>query len=178
MANQKKQLQVDEIINLIKNNPNFTLVGFGQTPHMSLEDLRRELRKVNSNFKVIKNALFEKAINKLAEQNKDFKEFTKFFPLRDNSALLSLNADFVSGLTSFFKKSKSESGLSFKFGYLDKTLYQNEELSKIAQLPPYEELLGKIIGSLKSPQTRFVYALKFNVNKLVYVLKAKGGEQS
>jgi len=43
----------------------------------------------------------------------------------------------------------------------------------MAELPSKEELLGKIIGSMKSPMSKFVYALKFNTNKLVYILKQK-----
>lgn len=178
MASQKKQDQVTDIVAVIKSNKNFALVAFGPTPHLSLEALRRELKTVGSGIKIIKNALFQKAINKLSQENKNYKALVKFFPLRENSALLTLKEDFVGGLSSFYKQSKSANGLTFKFGYLDEQIYQNEDLVKIAQLPPKEELLAKIIGSFKSPTTRFVHAIKFNVNKLVYVLKARSKQSN
>ena len=59
---------------------------------------------------------------------------------------------------------------------LDKNLYNSEKVVQIAQLPSREELLGKIIGSMKSPMSKFVYALKYNTNKFVYILNAKSKE--
>ena len=54
--------------------------------------------------------------------------------------------------------------------------YNAEKALQIAQLPSREELLGKIIGSMKNPISKFVYALKFNTDKFVYILKAKSKE--
>ena len=70
MASTKKVDQVQNIVNDLQKNPNFALVSFDKTTHQSLENLRRELRKNNSQFAIAKNTLFEKAVIKLSQINK------------------------------------------------------------------------------------------------------------
>ncbi|MFA6016631.1 MAG: 50S ribosomal protein L10 [Patescibacteria group bacterium] len=177
MANTDKKTQVDSILQLVEKNPNILLVKIGKTTHQSLESLRRELRKSDSKMKVIKNTLFEKAINKVALKNKIFVDFKKqFFPLKQTTALVTLSDRWNEGLKALYLFSKKDATLSLKLALLDKTLYNAEKTIQIAQLPSREELLGKIIGSMKSPMSKFVYALKFNTNKFVYLLNAKSKE--
>ena len=64
MANLQKKSIVDSLIEAIKT-ANFALITFEKTTHGSLEKLRRDLKKQDTSFKVIKNVLFEKAVNKL-----------------------------------------------------------------------------------------------------------------
>ncbi|KKP50353.1 MAG: 50S ribosomal protein L10 [Candidatus Roizmanbacteria bacterium GW2011_GWA2_33_33] len=174
MVNTSKKNQVDSIFQLIEKNPNLLLVKIGKTTHQSLETLRRELRKSDSKIKVIKNTLFEKAINKIALKDKLFTDFKKqFFPLKETTALVTLSNRWSDGLKALYLFSKKDSTLSFKLALLDKNIYDAEKSIQIAQLPSREELIGKIIGSMKSPMSKFVYALKYNTNKLVYILKQK-----
>ena len=174
MVNTSKKNQVDSIFQLIEKNPNLLLVKIGKTTHQSLETLRRELRKSDSKIKVIKNTLFEKAINKIALKDKLFTDFKKqFFPLKETTALVTLSNRWSDGLKALYLFSKKDATLSFKLALLDKNIYDAEKSIQIAQLPSREELIGKIIGSMKSPMSKFVYALKYNTNKLVYILKQK-----
>lgn len=177
MVNNNKKNQVDSIFQLVDKNPNILLVKIGKTTHQSLESLRRELRKSNSKIKVIKNTLFEKSVNKIALKNKLFKDLKKqFFPLKETTALVTLGENWSEGLKALYQFSKKDSSVSFKFGLLDESLYDTSKTIQIAQLPSKEELLGKIIGSMKSPMSKFVYALKYNTNKFVYILNAKSKE--
>ncbi|MCR4313262.1 MAG: 50S ribosomal protein L10, partial [Candidatus Roizmanbacteria bacterium] len=174
MVNNNKKNQVDSIFQLVDKNPNILLVKIGKTTHQSLESLRKELRKSNSKIKVIKNTLFEKSVNKIALKNKLFKDLKKqFFPLKETTALVTLGGNWSEGLKALYQFSKKDSSVSFKFGLLDESLYDTSKTIQIAQLPSKEELLGKIIGSMKSPMSKFVYAFKYNTNKLVYILKQK-----
>lgn len=174
MVNTAKKNQVDSIFQLIEKNPNILLVKIGKTTHQGLEMLRKELRKSDSKVKVIKNTLFQKAVNKIAIKNKVFVDFKKqFFPLKETTALITLGDRWNEGLKAFYLFAKKDSTLNFKLALLDKTLYNAEKATQIAQLPSREELLGKIVGSMKSPMSKFVYALKYNTNKFVYILKQK-----
>lgn len=174
MANTLKKNQVDTILQLLEKNSNVLLVKIGSTTHQSLETLRRELKKSNSQIKVIKNNLFEKSVNKIALKDKLYKEFKKqFFPLKETTALVTLSDRWSDGLKALYLFSKKDSTLSLKLSLLDRTLYDAEKSIQIAQLPTREELLGKIIGSMKNPMSKFVYALKYNTNKFVYILNAK-----
>ncbi|MBI5122883.1 50S ribosomal protein L10 [Candidatus Roizmanbacteria bacterium] len=177
MVSQLKKNQVGSILQLLEKNPNFLLVKMGKTTHQSLESLRRELRKTDSQIKVIKNTLFEKSINKIALKKTIFNDLKKqFFPLKETSALVTLSDRWHEGLKVLYLFSKKDSSLNFKLALLDNSIYNEEKALQIAQLPSREELLGKIIGSMKSPMSKFVYALKYNTNKFVYILKAKSKE--
>ena len=174
MVNQIKKNQVDSILQLLEKSPNFLLVKIGKTTHQSLELLRRDLRKTGSQIKVIKNTLFEKSINKIVLKKTIFNDLKKqFFPLKETSALVTLSDRWHEGLRVLYLFSKKDSSLNFKLALLDNSIYSEEKTLQIAQLPSQEELLGKIIGSMKSPINKFVYAIKFNTNKLVYILQEK-----
>jgi len=179
MVSKVKKNQVSSILQIVEKNSNILLVKIGNTTHQSLETLRKELRKSNSKIKVIKNTLFEKSINKIASKDKLFKELKKqFFPLKETTALITLNDRWNEGLKAFYLFTKKDATLSFKLALIDKNLYDAEKTLQIAQLPSREELLGKIIGSMKSPMSKFIYALKFNTNKFVYILQEKSKVRS
>lgn len=155
------------------------LVTFDKTTHQSLEILRKALKKERSSFGVIKNTLFEKAVNRLALKNKEIKEFKKrFFPLKGTTAILTLGDNWDKGLHAFYEFLKKDKTLNFKFGILDIQNYDAATILQIAQLPGRDALMAKIIGSMMSPTTKLVYAMKNNMQKLVYILhqKSKGGE--
>ena len=174
MVNQSKKNQVESLSSSLQKSPNFILVKIEKTSHKSLEELRRELRKNDSAIKVIKNAFFEKAVNKLTSSNKVFADLRKkFFPMKEPSAIITFSKSWDKGLKAFYQFSKKEKTLGFKLGLVDNKIYSAEEISFIADLPSREELFGKIIGSMKSPMSKFIYALKYNTNKFVYILNAK-----
>lgn len=174
MANQKKKLQVDSLSQLLSNTAHFALVKFDNTPHQSLEALRKELKAGDAKLRIIKRSLFEKSVNKLSSQKKELKDLIKkVFPLKENSALLTLGEDYLKGLNIFAKVAKKEGTLSFKFGFLDKKVYLSDEVAKLAELPGRDQLMAQLIGSLKSSPSKLVFALKYNVTSLVHILKKR-----
>lgn len=174
MVNQQKQSQVEILSKTLTASSNFILIKFDKTNHQTLEKLRKALKKSGSSLNVIKNSLLEKAINKLSTSNKLFADFrNKFFPLKENSAVLMLDGDWSNGLNAFYHFAKAEKSLSFKFGTLDKALYSQSDVERIAELPSKDQLMAKIIGSMKNPMSKLVYSMKYNSQKFVYVLQQK-----
>lgn len=176
MKNQKKLSQQTVVSDFLKKSENFALIKFDKTTHIALEGLRKELLKANGRVKVIKNTIFTKAINKMAAE-KEYKDLHTFQKqardLKENTAILGLGKDWSNGLNAFAKVAKTDKSLSFKLGFLDKTTYDGVALDKISRLPSKLELMGKIVGSMKSPLSRFVYAIKFPAQKFALVLNAK-----
>lgn len=174
MVSQKKKTQVESLTSQLEKHNNFLVIKAERTRHQSLEKLRRELRKTGAQVKVIKNAHFEKAVNKLAPKNKIYQNLKKtYFPMKDPSAMVFLGQVWDTGLKSFWNFAQEDKTLSFKLSLLDNNIYNQSDTEKIAKLPGRTELIGKIVGSMKSPMSKFVYAAKFNTNKLVYILRAK-----
>ena len=177
MINSNKKTAVGALVLDIEKNNDFALVKIDKTSHQNLEKLRRDLRKVGGSVKVVKNNFFEKAINKLTQKNKTYLELKKkFFPIHETSAMITFGDDWGKGLKAFSEFAKTEKTLSFKLSLLDNHIYDSVETTKISGLPSKDQLIGKIIGSMKSPMSKFVYSLKYNTNKFVYVLQAKSKE--
>lgn len=174
MVSQKKLVQVQNIVSHLQKNKNFSLVKFEKTSHQSLEKLRRELKKNNSSIKVIKNSLLEKALKKIGQSDKLVSEFTKkFFPQKENTALLSLSRDWNLPLASFYKFAQNEKTLIFKCGLVDGVIYSTDQLIRLAQLPGKNELIGKVVAALKNPIYRLVAGLKWPAQKFVLLLANK-----
>jgi len=183
MPNQKKLEKKEQLQKLIADKKNFVLVKFEGTPHKRLEELRKSLRKKTARFTVIKNTLFQKALEALIDANQSLKSIKeKFLPLKQNSALITFDGDWVEGLSAFYQFAKEEKSLSFKFGFLDNVAYESQSLLRLATLPSRQELLGRIVASLRSPASRLVYSLKFVEIRLISLIshigKRKGGEQN
>lgn len=170
MPNTKKIDAVKRLQKTIEDNKNVALIGIDKTKHTSLESLRRTLRKSDATITVAKTSLLEKAFEKVS----DFADFQKTaFPIKNNTALVSLKGDWSASLKAIYEFAKKETTVIFKFGFLDATTYDKGALEKLAQLPSKTELLGKLIGSLKSPIYRVDTAIKFPMTYFVQVLKAK-----
>lgn len=176
MASLKKQNILESLSEFLKNNSNFTFIRFEKTTHSQLETLRKSLKKEGGTFKVVKNSLLEKAINRLTSEKKELKALKeKIMPLKNNTAIVSLGKDWSRNLKTFFDFSEKEKTLAFKVGILDDVIYMADEMTRIAKLPSKDQLYGQLIFSMKSPANKLVYAMKYNINKLVYVL-TRGGE--
>jgi len=183
MPSLKKIEKTQQLAKLLTDKKNFVVVKFGSTSHKRMEVLRKILKSKMAKLLVIKNTLFEKTLENLINLNQSLKSVKeKFIPLKQNSAVLTFDGDWIEGLSAFYQFAKEEKTLSFKFGFLDNLAYDQASLVWLATLPSKQELLGKIIGSLKSSSARLVYAIKFSQIKLAYVIsqigKKKGGEEN
>jgi large subunit ribosomal protein L10 len=179
MVNIAKKTQVDELSTQLADTPHFALIKYEKTPHKTLETIRRALGESGSRLQMIKNSALQRALNRVANTNKALREVRKSsFPLTENSALLSLGEDYVTGLSAFYRFTKDNEGLSFKWGFVDGSFYDMARLTELAKLPPKEELQARLIGLLKTPAARLVGSLNFNMNKLVFVLTQRSTQSN
>lgn len=174
MVNQIKLQQVNNIVERLQDKDSFLLVKFEKTNHKTFESIRRDLKKTKAYLEIVKNSLFRKAINKLSIKNKAYRDLRKrFFPLTQNTAMISFEGDWGKGMKTFFQFMQKEKTLDFKCALIENQPYGAVELMKIAKLPSKEELVAQFIGTLKSPSSHLVYSLKFNMNRFVYVINQR-----
>ena len=181
MANQKKTAQVESFSSLLQNNPHFLVIEYKKTSHIALEGLRKKLRGANASFKILKNTLFEKTVEHMAQKEHSMSKIKEAgFPLKGPSALVGLDGDWSEGLKAYYDHAKKDETLAFKFGFIDQNVYQGADLEKIAKLPSKAELMAKVIGGMKTPMVKTIFAMKFNMQRLVTVMTAQAakGEQA
>lgn len=183
MANQQKISYVSDLYAQLQKNPNFVLVGFEKTSHLRLEEFRVKLLNLykdqdhTSELMVIKNSLFKVALSKLQKSDKKLSESdTKLIQdlAKGQTMLLLIPEDWVGALKEVNTFAKEEEGIVFRVGRIEGIVYESTGLQTLAKLPSKEELVIKVINSLRSSQTRLVYGLQFNTMKLVNVLKNAG----
>ncbi len=138
---------------------------------MKAEDLaalRRDLRKVGCEFKVIKNRVARKAIEGSVPDAAPIKD-----KLVGPIGIVYFYSDIAEGAKTVIKCSK-EKAEQFKLtsGLLKGRLMPVKEFEAIAELPSKDVLLARIIGSLVAPHRRLLGALNGVAGNLVRTVSA------
>ncbi len=177
MKRENKSKKIEEIIKLLQENTSLVVFSYGKTTHQALEKVRRGIEGLGGRIKVIKNTFFKKALNKTKKDKKILVELKKEINnLKGNTALILFQNKWDKILIEFNKLIKGNDEFAYKAAIIENTVYPQEKIRYIANLPAKEVILGRIIGGIKSPLYKLTNSLRYNTAKFVYILKAKGGE--
>lgn len=164
MATQKKIETVKNLSEKVSRARAIFLADYRGLKHRQLEELRKLLKKVNSEITITKNRLLKRAIgDQAASLEKD---------LNDATATLFAYADPVAPLKELLKFFKTSGVGKTKAGLFGQTRLTTDEVIRLAQLPSREILLTKLVSELNTPIQNLHRALSWNINKLVWALSA------
>ena len=159
---QKEQI-VKDLTEKASKAKSLVFVEFTGTNTSQMNEVRRELRKNQSEMKVAKKTLVE-----LAMKNNNFEvDLDKF---KTQVAVAFGYNDEVSAVKTLDNFSKKHSALKLLAGLIGKEYYGEVALSALAKLPSREELLAKLVGTISAPVSGFVNVLQGNMRGLVIVL--------
>ncbi|HDH07436.1 MAG TPA: 50S ribosomal protein L10 [Candidatus Moranbacteria bacterium] len=162
---QKKQI-VKDLAEKIKSSKSVVFSDFKGLQVKDLTGLRKELRESQADFKVIKKTLLGIAL-KEAGIKMDTKK------LEGQIAVTVSENDEVTPAKIIAKLAKGNENLKIIGGLLGEKEMNSEEMNALAKLPSKEELLARLVGSLKSPIFGLANVLVGNLRGLVQVLKAR-----
>ena len=109
-------------------------------------DLRKQLREANVIYKVYKNTYIKRAID-----GTNFAELSS--ALEGPTAVAICKTDATAPARILSKFAKTAPQLEIKCGIVEGTFYDNNTIKAIAEIPSRDELLSRLLGSLKSPIT-------------------------
>ena len=132
-----------------------------------LAGLRADLRKIDTEFKVIKNRIAKKAIEGSANGSESLKD-----RLSGPVGVAYLNGDVAAGAKAMLAFAKSNEKFRVTGGVLDGRALSVAEIKALSELPGKEELLAKIIGTLVSPHRGLLHCLNGVGTNLVRVISA------
>ncbi len=165
MNRSTKERVVTELHKKLKDVNLAILTGYSGIKVRDITDLRNELRKANSELKVVKNNLLSIAL-----------EDTEFTLLKDHlkgpRALMMNFGDVVEPARILVEFAKKNDRLEIEAGVLDGRLLSREQIRALAELPSRDILLGKFLSVLVGVQTQFVTVLSAIPRGLVQVLEA------
>lgn len=159
---QKKREAIDLTKELISKSKGFYVIDYKGWNVAQISDLRRKLKEKSAKMKIVKNTLFQIALNELNIKLSSKLEGTNafIFVFKDEVEPIKLVSNFIS---------ETNKG-ALKLAYLNGVEYNKGQVELISKLPSIEELRAKVVSSIGSPIYNLVYSLKGLINKLVVVL--------
>ena len=165
MAKSKEQKK--EIVQTLEQNLDkqkaIYFVDFSNAKTSELLDLRKSLKEKNATMYIAKKNLIEIALakKKILAKVKDMNgQVALVFGLEDEISP-------AKALWEFEEKNKFPAILG---GYLNQEFLSKEKVIELAKLPSKQELLVRLINSIRSPAYGLVNALEYNLKGLVYLL--------
>lgn len=169
-----KKTVVAEIREKLGRAQSVVLVDYRGLTVEEVTDLRNQFRKAGVEYAVLKNTMITLAARDLGIQGLDGY-------LKGPTAVAFGYADPVAPakiITEYLKKNKK---ISVKCGMVDRKVIDQAGVTALAELPPREVLIAKLMGSMNAPITGFVGVLSGVLRKFVYAVEAvrkqKAGEE-
>lgn len=139
-----KQPIVDEIKGYVGETQAAVLVDYRGLTVEQDTALRKKLREAGVVYKVYKNTLMKRAF-----EGTVYAELDKF--LDGPSAVAFCATDATAPARVLAEFAKTAPALEFKGGVVDGVCYDAKGMQAIASIPSREVLLGRLLGSMKSP---------------------------
>ncbi len=168
---EAKKLVVEEIKEKIQGAKSVVFVKFQGLTVAQDTELRREFRKNNVEYKVLKNTLVRRAFNELGvtDFDEDLNGPTSVAFGADETGAAKVIAEAVK---------KYENKVEIKSAYVDGGKVDVAGVNALASMPSKEELIAKMLGSLQAPISNFVGVLSAMPRSLVIALNAIAEKQA
>lgn len=159
----RRQARVEEVERLkerLRDAKSMVLTDYRGLTVAEITALRQALREVSAEYRVVKNSLAQ-----LAAQELGIVELERY--LKGPTAVAFGSGDLVATakiLTAFSKKAPV---LQVKAGVVDGQLLPREEVLAMAELPPREVMLARLLGVMAAPLRGLVTVLSGSLRGLV-----------
>ncbi|MEK6531896.1 MAG: 50S ribosomal protein L10 [Deltaproteobacteria bacterium] len=134
---------------------------------VEMNEFRKSLRKASMELKIVRNTLAQRAVKDTA-----FEAISD--SLKGPTAIAFSFKDPALAAKTLTQFAKEQPNLKLKLATLGLKVLTVQQINGLADLPPREVLLGKLLGTLKSPAAGFVGVLSAVPRKLLYALNAVG----
>jgi large subunit ribosomal protein L10 len=164
---QEKIAAVDDLKQRLDGVKTVLLTEYRGLTVLQISELRRQLRAVSAQYKVVKNRLAKVAISS--------SELDVLKPqLTGPVALIVSKDDPVAVAKTVSTFARTNQALIIKGGYVDGRLMPPDALKALAELPSKEALRAQLVGAVVGPLTQLVSLLQAPQRELAYVLAERG----
>ena len=169
MANQKaiekKQSEVSALAEKMKESKLVLLTDYRGISVEDVTGLRSNLRKIDAEYKVIKNNITRRALAEAGIEGLEDK-------LVGPTAVILCNEDYLEPSKTVYEFSKDNDYYEIKGGVIDGKVMTTEEIVTLAKLPSRETLLSMLAGALLGNISKVAVALD-----QVRIQKEEAGEK-
>lgn len=167
MPTQAKVEAIDDLKERLDGAKTVLLTEYRGLTVQQMSELRKQLRVVSAQYKVVKNRLAKIAIasSELSALSPQLKGPVGLVVSKDDPVA-------VAKVISLF--ARTNQALAIKGGYVDGQLMQPDGLKALSELPSKEALRGQLVGAISGPLAQLVGLLQAPQRELVYVLAQHG----
>ena len=156
MASEKilaqKEKEVEELAAKIKDAKIVLLTDYRGISVEQVTNLRSDLRKSNSEYKVIKNNITRRALAKCEYEGLEDL-------LAGPTAVIMNNEDYLEAAKAIYNFSKENDFYKIKGVIIDGKVMTKDEIITLAKLPSKETLIGMLAGALLGNISKLAVAL-------------------
>ncbi len=166
MNKAEKIKVIDDLSSSLSESKNLYLTDISGLNASQTSDLRRACYKADIKLSVVKNTMLHRAIE---ASNKDFGDITSV--LKGNTSIMfSESGNEPAKIIKQFRKKNDKTIL--KAAFIEEAIYIGDnQLDILVAIKSREELIGEVVGLLKSPIQNLVSALNAGGKNLSGVLK-------
>jgi large subunit ribosomal protein L10 len=165
MNREEKSATIQEIAAQIEESEAIFAVDYRGISVPQAAELRAKLRESDASFRIVKNRLTKLAADKAGEER-------LAGLLQGPTALAFVRGDTASAAKAISTFNKEHDVLTFKGGFMEGLVLDEEKFKSIAKLPSREVLYGQFAGVVASPITGLVRGL----NALIQGLASQLGQ--
>jgi large subunit ribosomal protein L10 len=172
MPNSKNVEILKELNEKVSKAKSIVFSDFKGVNSKDLTAFREEIREKGGEVVVSKNTLLKLAL----KENNTPDEANN--ALEGQTVAILSYQDPLATIKSFFNFSTKVEKLKAKAGVFENKYLSEMELDALSKLPSKQELIGKLVGSMKSPIFGLVNTLNQTQSKVVYIFKAIADKKS
>jgi len=168
---ERKQAVVDEIAAKMDEAVAFYLTDFTGLSVKSMTELRARLRDAGIEYVVVKNTLARRALAGL-----DLPDVADFFTGPTGLVIGREDAVSAAKILDDFAKDHDDKP-QIKAGVVERKPVDREQVSRLAKLPPKEQLLAELAGAMQAPMAEFAFVLQAPLYEFAGLLEALRAER-
>ena len=165
LSREQKVERVKQYADLLEESKGIILVDYRGLTVGEMEQIRRKMRPIASQFQVVKNRLLKLA---LEEKNMSLPDDWLTGP-----TAVSFCASEVPPVAKALVETKNDIGLlDLKGGWMNESVLSAAQVKSIAELPPREVLLAQALGAINGPSRQVVGVVATGIRQVLNVVQA------
>jgi len=167
----EKQFLLDEIEEKIDNFNSFLITRYDKLGANLANDLRVKMAESGGDFEVVRKRLFVKVAEKRGlEIGESF--------LHGHLGLAFTGLDAIETLKVLIKFCKANpDNMEVVGGYFDGTIYEKEQVQKLANLPGKDQMRAQFLGLLEAPAAQTLSVMEALLCSVPHCLQNKADQQ-
>jgi len=165
-THEQKQKIISKLEEELKGIKGLVFVDYYGLKVKEVEELKKRLKEKSCKYIVAKKTLLNLVLKEMGLGHIDL---TK---LEGGLGLAYSLEDEIMPIKVAFDFAKKNKALNVRGGVLNEDFLSVEDAEILSKLPTRQELIAKLLGTIKAPISNLTYVLKGNLKGLVYILSS------